>query len=282
MSENSRVKKYEALRQTLNQTQDDEQAVQQALQQLHKQDDEVKTPTHQKRTSNYDHTETTGEFKNEYLDDFLQEVRDYNMKKGVRENEDTRLDILQQLSSKQRQKRASYLDQEEVQTPIHEASGVVENANVYTSNDVPEVNMHMDEVDRMSMTQEIARQVQDLIHQEAVEPIAEPVVESEQPTTAEPIIEQTVVMPKMEEEGHQETTQDVIDEDDQDTSNYNELLDQTLQLKTKLHEQEEEIHTLNDGVDKNNRLLNIIIAVLIVLLLAVVVTVVYWLMNIQM
>lgn len=280
MSENSRVKKYEALRQTLNQNQDDEQAVQQALQQLNKQVEENKAPSHQKRSVNYTNSETTGEFKNEYLDDFLQEVRDYNMKKGVRESEDTRLDILQQLSSKQRQKRASYMDNEAQKTEVHEASGVIENASVYTSNEIPNIQAMVEE-DRMSMTQEIARQVQDLIHQEEVqllEDVREEVIQPEVAVESE----QTIVLPTAKDVTTNMSMPSDSSQDDEDTTNYDELLDQTLQLKTKLHEQEEEIHTLNDGVDKNNRLLNIIIAVLIVLLLAVVVTVVYWIMNIKM
>ncbi len=44
-------------------------------------------------------------FTNEYLDDFIKEVRAYNIRKGNRETDNTQADILYQLNAANRAKK---------------------------------------------------------------------------------------------------------------------------------------------------------------------------------
>jgi hypothetical protein len=293
MGENSRVKKYEDLRNSLQQEQDDEKIVQQALEGFDKaqnkvQDNDTESkeyqPSHGRRSDSEHLVEKTGEFKNEYLDNFIQEVRDYNIKKGVRENDDTRLDILQQLSTKQRKKRASYMEQVDEQLDKEVTPSVDQYQSV-----MPEVEPEVVDEDAMANTQSIAKQVQELLAAER-EDAAKQAAEVKPEPVPEPVhvvdpLEDTIQSLKTTDTSAPIYTDE--DEDDFDiTSSLEEqelmnqqLLDETLKLRTQLNEYEEELTTLNDGVDKNNRLLNIIITVLIVMLFAVIAVVGYWLVS---
>lgn len=273
MSEYSRVKKYEELRNSIEKENDEQKLAHQALEGLD--NSKVKEgvealPSHQKQMQDTHLVEATGEFKNEYLDSFIQEVREYNMKKGVRENEDTRLDILQQLSAKQREKRASYMEHEDENTAQH----IVNDTNTEEQEEVAPADM-------IDTTREIARQVQALLAEEA-KLDEKGTVEDKEPLSRED------VAAKIDADIHR--FEDKMDDVEETLSNgqvleesasltNNQLLEETLKLRTQLDGYEEELNTLNTGVDKNNRLLNIIITVLIVMLLAVIGVVVYWMIN---
>lgn len=274
MANQSRVKRYEDLRNSIESQSNDQEVVNGAFQEFHSASKKIDAyePVHQRETNETSHlVEPTGEFKNEYLDSFIQEVRDYNMQKGVRENDDTRLDILQQLSTKQREKRASYMESVvepnvEETTPNYTA---VESEPVFAQPVVDSVNEMERKEDAIATTQEIARQVQELLMQETLAPVED--VKSFQ----EPVVEEATIV----EEESDDTDTDSLAISVQDNISREELFEETLKLKTQLNEYEEELGYLNDGVDKNNRLLNIIIAVLIIVLLGVVGVVAYWMIS---
>ncbi|MDF9823923.1 hypothetical protein M2475_000271 [Breznakia sp. PF5-3] len=301
MGENSRVKKYEDLRNSIDQKNDDQEIVQQALEGLERkssnQMEETYSPSHKRETKSSHLVEETGEFKNEYLDSFIQEVREYNMKKGVRENEDTRLDILQQLSAKQREKRASYMEKVEAEKDVLptdiEKDVLIEPEHKQVEEiiveDKPIYHDENNHEDAMATTREIAKQVQELLAQENL--LQEKPIEVEKDETSDinvidevkdttPIqsVNDTLVAEQQALENDNFEEMDVNDSTSASLSN-EQLFEETLKLRTQLDEYEEELTSLNDGVGKNNRLLNIIISVLIFMLLAVIGIVVYWLIS---
>ena len=314
MGENSRVKKYEDLRNSLQQEQNDETIVQQALEGFDKvQNNEAKVeeyqPSHKKKSESEHLVEKTGEFKNEYLDNFIQEVREYNIKKGVRENDDTRLDILQQLSSKQRKKRASYMEQVDeqanVEIPVKQPDPFVsttalevENEDVMADTEIetpikrpnPFISTiapvaEPEDENVMANTQNIAKQVQELLStKQDDETTIEPTAQEENPLDDTiQSLKTTNTSPNIysDEDEHKENESDfdiTTSFEEQELVNQ-QLLDETLKLRTQLNEYEEELTSLNDGVDKNNRLLNIVITVLIFMLFAVIIIVGYWLIS---
>lgn len=272
MGEYSRVKKYEELRNSLQQEQSDNTSIQQVLEGFDKTQNNVKEvkqyqPTHRKQAGSEHLVEKTGEFKNEYLDTFIQEVRDYNIKKGVRENDDTRLDILQQLSSKQRKKRASYIEQ------VDEEKEVVHTNPVQIELEQPTIENNEEAV---ANTQSIAKQVQELLANEDVKSVQVSTREDSPLDNSIQSLKKAEINPVYEDE--EDKNSFTISFEEQELLNQ-QLLDETLKLRTQLDEYEEELTTLNDDVDKNNRLLNIIITVLILMLFAVIIIVGYWLVS---
>lgn len=265
MGENSRVKKYEELRNSVNQEKDEQTIVQQALEGFDKktkdEEEEIYRPSHQRQAQKEHLVEATGEFKNEYLDSFIQEVREYNIKKGVRENDDTRLDILQQLSAKQREKRASYMEDVKPETVQNSLGANTEALQAFSQGLQPEPANEIDE-DSIATTREIAKQVQELLAEEALAP--EVVI----PAQAVEVEEQAEAIAPTQE----------IQAVESAFSN-EQLMEETLKLRTQLDEYEEELTSLNSGIDKNNRLLNIIIGALILMLVAVIGIVASWLIG---
>lgn len=284
----SRVKKYEQLRNTIENEGVSTSGAEAAIKEITSSKEEVKayTPSHEKESYFQDEIkkdELDSTFKNEYLDSFIQEVRDYNIKKGVREYEDTKLDILQQLSSKNRERRANYVENIE-----SEATSDLETREV------------SDE------TMEISKQVFDLLSEDTndsdnvkVESVDEDTLgfAKVEPVTFEPIVENKTIdsdanristeleariaslETQLVETTQQLKVQKLSTDDDFEEFSKRELVEETMKLKVQMDEYKDELEDLNTGIDSNNRLLNIIITILIVALLGVIGVVVYWLIS---
>lgn len=304
MAEFSRVKKYEQLRKDIetNQTQT---SINRGSMNYHEdsKEEESYTPTHEKvfSQSNDNNGNDTSSFKNEYLDSFIQEVREYNIQKGIRESEDTKLDILQQLTTKNRERRANYI--EKMDDDISESTPEVSNTDV-------NVEGHGINVEgRNEETLEISRQVFDLLNEtevdmnnsdEIIEEKESAIPENEVPNEIDNIQNEALSeinkeenislddrIAQLEKEIHHTQVMQNDDfkldqaDDEEEISEITkkELLEQTMQLKVKIDQYENELSEINSGVDSNNRLLNIVIIVLIVALLAVIGVVAYWLIS---
>lgn len=281
MAEYSRVKKYENLRKEI----ENEKSVSGLKQELKSTvKGEIKsdyTPVHRKNYNNDIKTETNDStFKNEYLDNFIQEVREYNIQKGIRESEDTKLDILQQLSSKNREKRANYLHKIEDEVVL-ETSNEIEEKDPSTELLLNEEKT--EDVNRNDKTIEISKQVFELLNGNTSleeteikdEKVEESAIEKKSVSSLDERIaqlEQEIETKNMVEE------EDVTVEEISDITK-KELMEQTLELKAKVESYKEELSEINSDVSDNNRLLNIIILVLVFALLAVIGVVVYWLIS---
>lgn len=224
-------------------------------------------------------------FTNEYLDDFIREVREYNIRKGNRETENTQADILYQLNAANRAKRSQYV--QEIQD--EEA----ENRKSVVSKD------------------DIALQVQNLLKEETLEEEAVPAFVEVQPQDEEPapqpFIEETVEIaakmePAVEEEkvdkqpeevaivqeesngkARKKVLQPLMMEDLEDTQEdipaapskepdviNKKLLEETQQLRVQMDEYEGELNELSGGMEKTNKLLNFVLCFLILVLLVII------------
>ncbi|MBS6373462.1 MAG: hypothetical protein KH431_02460 [Erysipelotrichaceae bacterium] len=185
-------------------------------------------------------------FTNEYLDDFISEVKEYNIRKGTRENEDTEIDILSQLQNVSR-KRSQYVEQIKDPQPVQK----LEETNTISRDD-------------------IAKQVQELLKEEKLEPVND-----------DPIVTKAAE-PKESTQVYEKITrpQPVMEAAEVPTdSMHAQLVEETQQLRVQLNEYEGELTDLNDGLDKTNRILNIILCTLIFVLIAVIGVVIYWLVK---
>ncbi|MEG0330363.1 MAG: hypothetical protein RR537_06940 [Longicatena sp.] len=201
-------------------------------------------------------------FTNEYLDDFIKEVREYNIKNGNRESENTQVDILSQLNATNRAKRAHYLE------------------------DIKEENEKQEEANQAVLSkEEISNEVENLIREEN-EIVNEPIPTNEDiyatrelildsnPILAtkkedKKAIQKKVIQPDFEDENmlFTENSRAAILKDDKI---HKKLIEETQQLKTQLNEYEDELTDLSDGVEKNNKVLNIILYFLILVLTAII------------
>lgn len=274
MEQFSRVKKYEQLRNDIEQKDATNNAGEQAILDITKVKEETQTytPTHEKDVRFVEETKTPeldSTFKNEYLDSFIQEVREYNIKKGVREYEDTKLDILQQLNSKNRERRANYVEkiEEEPREMSDETMEISKQVfSLLNENDTPQEEMPQPIVEDVEEVVEVVKA-----------PVVEEVVEVSPTRVTSELEARIASLESQLVETTQQMQKSKMNEDDFDSFSKKELIEQTQKLKVQMDEYKDELEDLNTGIDSNNKLLNIIITILIVALLAVIGVVVYWL-----
>lgn len=324
----SRVKKYEELRKQIENdtvalgetSQDDLQGHVHSVNEIDpsifkkitvNEEPEPYTPERErKETSSDAFAHTNDDFRNEYLDDFINEVREYNIKKGNRESEDTQTDILNQLNAVTRI-QSSYI-------PGIEGH---------------HVNLNEKEV--LSQAS-IAAKVKDLIEKEELEPIAKEVIctpfaaepqeekkeDLENHTKEEPILTvpkpavpsetaDVILQPAAEQSSEAADTlcvhmpkssviesDEVIKEDktsvkqrrkklskteqkeqEREKKLQQKLVEETQQLRDQLNEYEDDLSDLNEGVVKTNKLLNVILGCLILALLVIIGIIFYWVIQ---
>ncbi len=160
MENYSRVKKYEQLRKEIDMGTEDEIRSEELSEYANKLNEfdpkffkkmEVQSeaqPTRIKDTTeSFPMKEDT--FKNEYMDDFIREVKAYNKEKGLIESEITEIDILNQLRNPVRLKRENYVKE------LTSSQPVLRTAEEEKSNET---------IQQSKM--EIARQIKELLNEE--------------------------------------------------------------------------------------------------------------------
>lgn len=214
-------------------------------------------------------------FTNEYLDDFIKEVRDYNIRKGNRESEDTEVDILYQLNAANRAKRTRYIQEirdeqpdvvETAKTVLSKEDIAQEVKNLLRDDVIEEQQPVMEEVSKAEETVEaIVSSIQE-------EEIAPEVCAEEESDVVEqaPSTETTVkkIVTPVYEDVEEEAAEEI--EDVQPTTYHKKLIEETQQLRVQMDEYEEELTDLSDGVEKTNKLLNFVLCFLILVLLVVI------------
>lgn len=296
-------------------------------------EEESYTPERERKTTSttYGTESTMSDFRNEYLDDFINEVREYNIKKGNRENENTQIDILNQLNAVSRAKRSDYVQ------------------NIADEVAEPEVNH------TMSLSKEqIAQEVANLLQEEPVSSYEEPAVkeviqpstpytkpqseyvepampnvEASIPSYQEPLtpvdmnmtmdilpfgpkesaapaaktirtkpLAQTKPQPQRQEPVQSESaaekkrpfisrkpkpsvvpTKEEQMEIERERKLQQKLVEETQQLRVQLNEYEDDLNDLSEGVEKTNKMLNIILGCLILALLVIIGIIVFWIVQ---
>lgn len=222
-------------------------------------------------------TNEASSFTNEYLDDFIQEVREYNIRKGTREYEDTQVDILAQLNAVNRAKRSQYVE------PI--------------PNEEPLINQQISALTKEDIALEVANLLRDDEPEELPEEavmeasVAEPII-VEQPKKQilipEPIEEEEEAPAKKrgffkrkDKDEEEEEAETVMPQKKEaiDPVMHKKLLEETQQLRVQMDEYEDELTDLSNGVEKTNKLLNFVLCFLILVLLVIIGFIVYSLLK---
>lgn len=267
-------------------------------------EEEPNTPQRERvETSIYDDNDSTmQEFRNEYLDDFINEVREYNIKKGNRESENTQIDILNRLNAVSRAKRSDYIQNiEDEVKEVKQEEAVIQNR------------------------EDIAAQVKSLLEEEALQPEpliqrtdtkkadeskpAEATVEVMKPTdvtpqelkkespakqpktkmtpSAQPVnVNQSVAEKKEKQPVMQNkpkpkpvAAKELQAEVEREQKLHQKLVEETQQLRVQLNEYEDDLNDLSEGVEKTNKMLNVILGCLILALLVIIGIIIYWVIQ---
>lgn len=232
-------------------------------------------------------------FTNEYLDDFIKEVREYNIRKGTRESDNTQADILYQLNAANRAKRSHYIQeiQEEPQpeetkkTILSRDDIALQVQNLLKEEEAPSFDSDMRFAKELKETPADHAQAEDVVYEEPVVEEA-PVVESFQPQpAAEEAVEEYISQPEqkpqrpakkiiqpimMEDAVEDEEEVPVKKDAPQQAVLHKKLLEETQQLRVQMDEYEAELTDLSDGVEKTNKLLNFVLCFLILVLLVII------------
>ena len=234
MEKLSRVKKYENLRNQIDMNTNDEAVNMNRVDPIifKKMDVQEETPRREKEITIRKPNESDT-FVNEYMDDLIRDVKQYNRDKGLLHNDITELDILNQLKNPTRLKREDYVK------TIEEEPKVDENTIIQSK-------------------KEIAMQIQELLKEENNAGMnvskVEPVIEEKNDDFS------TIEMNK---------TIEILDEkvNDEEIQRLNE---QTQQMKIVIEKHEEEMNEISEGIDKTNKLLNVLLVILVLALFAVI------------
>lgn len=235
MEKLSRVKKYENLRRQIDTNTIDENSTEKSNPVLFKKMElSEDTPPRREREFSLPKKDSDT-FVNEYMDDLIRDVKQYNREKGLLQSDITEIDILNQLKNPARLRREDYVK------PIEEEPKVDENTLVQSK-------------------KEIAMQIQELLKEENTSGMNVTKVEPAEETP----ISETIEDGKTEEQ-EKEAAEDLVA-----AQHIQMLNEQTQQMKIKIEQQEEEMNELSSDIDKTNRLLNIILLILVIALFAVI------------
>ncbi len=233
-------------------------------------------------------------FHNEYLDDFLNEVKEYNMEKGTRLSDNTQIDILLQLDPENRRRRTQHYDA--IRNEVFEKKEKEDDADVaYTQSlSHDELQAEMDKLfeedaanvndESLHATQQQEEKTQD-VPLTRINPVTPPIKNT-------PEAMETESHPDLLEEESEDLSETKVVEtehfeeeqtDDEKTKiedtfvNEERLIAETAQIRMQMDDYEDELSNLHAKVSKSNRILNIILLVLVIALIAVIGITVYWL-----
>lgn len=281
MEKLSRVKKYENLRKAIeidNNIDSSQDSSEQALKSFDSsifkkatiKEDTAPKRAKEEKIDNNEKNSMNDTFTNEYLDDFIKEVRDYNIRKGNRQSEDTQVDILYQLNAENRAKRTRYLQEikDKQDDDILQSLNNEENLKPVLSKEdlVKEVQQLLldDEVENTALNEEL--------QDSDVEELTDKLMQTQQID-----LHQAAALVLSDDEDEEEVVDDFVNVDAKEDSLHKKLIEETQQLRVQLDEYEGELSDLSSGVEKNNRILNFILCFLILVLLVIIGFVGYYL-----
>lgn len=231
-------------------------------------------------------------FHNEYLDDFLNEVKEYNLEKGNRLSDNTQIDILMQLNPEHRRERTQYYD--EISKDDFEVKKREEDEDVSYTQSLSSEELQA-EVDRLFLDA-------DGVPEPETKPACEEVIE-----TVPPLIRINPVTPPLKQEELQPAEKENSETELSDEDTQTDEIDKTRIIKdpckdiendstqiesfseeNKEAEETAQIQMSNDvqeiaaseravKASKSNKMLNAILLILILALIGVIGVTLYWL-----
>lgn len=267
-------------------------------------EEEPNTPQRERiESSIYEDNDTTmQEFRNEYLDDFINEVREYNIKKGNRESENTQIDILNRLNAVSRAKRTDYIQniEEEISEPKQNEAEIKNRdeiaaqvkslleeepalpqapaaAEVITSEAKPSDKAAV-EVSK-TQPQKVFNDQTKEIKPKTVKEKAAPVIENVNTNAAVTEKQEKQNTAPRKQKPKPVAAKELQAEVEREQRLHQKLVEETQQLRVQLNEYEDDLNDLSEGVEKTNKMLNVILGCLILALLVIIGIIIYWVIQ---
>lgn len=312
----SRVKKYEELRKSIDTDQDTQNDTLEAqyakglndinpslYKRMEIKEEEPYKPEREKKDTLHilESEKTTNNFQNEYLDDFINEVRAYNLKKGTRVCEDTQIDILNQLQNQNRPKRSNYV--EDIQD--NDSIDIADQVEAIVSEDIAQEVRNL--LEELNEDQDQTQDLGNKIGEEDKQVYAQMPIQKTQSIEKESKFENTfanqevnatsldqndttkeTVIPDISSLYQETLNRSSIDQKEEERERllHEKLIEETQQLRIKLndhedtlHEYEENLTDLTDDMEKTHKILNVVLCFLILALLTLIGVIVVWLFK---
>lgn len=225
--------------------------------------------TEEKAVQNFD------TFESAYLKDFLDEVKEYNVKKGYRKVDDTQSNIIEELNISPEMVRP--FNDEEIKSvlqqvdpeltdeiEIEDVEESIEATQIYRSDALVESTQS-----ESTLEETIAMAIRDVdneISESDEDDFVEEVILSK---AEEPVVESSVnVLSESSLEGDLEDEDIMVFDDERFRK---ELLSQTQTLQHKIIDQERSLDEMNETMVRTNRLMNVVLSLLFIAIAVVVV-----------
>lgn len=189
--------------------------------------------------------EDTDSFRSNYLADFIDEAKQYNVEKGYRVDHDTKSNLLREL-------KAQHLYHEQDDQDIQEDIEVYEDELIETLE--PEYVEEQEEFEPEHFEQADFEQTMEF---QSTELEQQPTIEDDDDSLEETIMMQVARLAENE----------MSEEDFLDEYAPSDLLEATTKLKVQLDQQSEVVKDMESKIDKTSRSMNILLTVLITTLL---------------
>lgn len=218
-------------------------------------------------TSSYYMNENDATFDNDYLDQYIREVKQYNIEQGNAASENTQINILKQIernkdtkvnrpyarsSSKEETTDIPFLNvQQQEKKPVPQKK----DTNEDTIRAVPNAN----NIDTQALTKEdIMAEVQNLVNGSSAK-------------------KEETDSPFVEDRDYSTMSTDTFNRRlEADRTTRQQLLNETTQMRAQLDDYEDNLSEVSDKMRQTSRILNIVLVVLILALAVLLAVVVYW------
>lgn len=209
--------------------------------------------------NSYQNTDTLPTYSNDYLERYINEVKQYNIDRGNAVSEDTQVNILNRIHQSDpdeipdkpypnEKRRQPAQERDTTEVPFFRSrSASSEPAYSAPASDTPR------------NVRDIASQVQELVSNEPA-----PAEEEEQP-----FVNTNTRTPLMDSEDFNKHLE-------MERTTRQQLLNETTQLRAQLDDYEDNLSEVSDKMRHTNQILNIVLLVLIVALVIILALVIYW------
>lgn len=203
----------------------------------------------------FEDNENYNGFDNDFLDQYIREVKQYNIDQGNAASENTQINVLKNIESQMKKETPAPLKPYPAHRPDPDTA------------DIP-------------FTKSGRKKTYDALENTEKIPVSEVLHQNEQNLTKEDIMAEVKSLVNGSRKQGYLTEDDRPDEYEKnleaDRSTRQQLLNETTQMRAQLDDYEDNLHEVNNKMRQTNQILNIVLIVLIIALIAILGIVIYW------
>ncbi len=210
-------------------------------------------------TSAFSNNENDVTFDNDYLDQYIREVKQYNIDQGNAASENTSLNILKQI------------ERNNSKAPDRPYS-----RSTSQTTDIPFINETKEEAKQQPSTQEGVQPTQVLSKEDIMAEVQNMVNGTSTPTPTASVSSESPFVSDSFDYDKSMNTDTFNRRLEADRTTRQQLLNETTQMRAQLDDYEDNLSEVSDKMRQTNKILNLVLVLLIVFLAIIVGFVVYW------